>query len=108
MKWESLVVIKVSTNSNKFFIKDLQIYTKIATCHLSGKITKREHSTMGVACNKEPSKPIPLSKKDMSKLFNNAIIQEHNNIIVFLKYRIDFSRPKLETTALDKNKNKIE
>lgn len=42
----------------------------------------------------------------MSKLFN-AIKQEHSKInIVFLEYRIDFSR--LKVTALDNNKNIIE
>ena len=61
---------------------------------------------IGVAWKRPPYKPILLSKKDMSKLFN-AIIQEHSNItIVFLEYSIDFSR--LKVTALDNNKNKIE
>lgn len=61
---------------------------------------------MGVAWKRPPYKPIPLSKKDMFKLFN-AIIQEHSNInIVFLEYNMDFSR--LKVTALDNNKKKME
>ena len=61
---------------------------------------------IGVVWNRPPYKPIPLSKKDVSRLFN-ATSQEYNNItMVFLEYRADFSR--LLVTALDNNKDKTE
>lgn len=48
---------------------------------LTKKIKIWKTCVIGVAWKRPPYKPIPLSKKDMSKLFN-ATIQEHNNIII--------------------------
>lgn len=61
---------------------------------------------IGVAWNRPPYKPTPLSKKETSKLFATSWLEHRSIIIVSLEYSIDLSR--LKVTALDSKRKAIE